>query len=120
MSFDITGKIIEIYEEVQVSDRFKKREFVIEKKDGEFTDQIKFQLVQDKTSLINSFKTGEDVKITFNIKGNKWKDTYFVNLQAWRLEKVTGAETTISDDLPPLPDVEDVPPLPDETDDLPF
>lgn len=120
MSFDITGKIIEIYKEVQVSDRFKKREFVIEKKEGEFTDQVKFQLVQDKISLIDNFKTGEDVKVSFNIRGNKWKDTYFVNLQAWKLEKVTGSAEPLSADLPPLPDEEDIPPMPDETDDLPF
>ncbi len=119
MSFEITGKIIEIYDEVQVSDRFKKREFVVEKKEGEFADQIKFQLVQDKTSLIENFKSGEEIKVSFNIRGNKWKDTYFVNLQAWRLEKAS-ASVAVEQDLPPMPGEEDIPPPPDETDDLPF
>ena len=41
MAFEITGKLIEKYNEVQVSDTFKKREFVIEKQENNFTDFIK-------------------------------------------------------------------------------
>lgn len=51
MSFEITGRVIDVMPVNQVSDKFKKREFVIEKKDtggsSVFIDYIKFQLVQD-------------------------------------------------------------------------
>jgi hypothetical protein len=57
MAFEITGKVIDILPAIQVSDKFKKREFVIEKKDtggsGVFIDYIKFQLTQDRCDLIN-------------------------------------------------------------------
>ena len=115
MAFEISGKIIEIFREQQVSERFKKREFVIETKDGNFSELIKFQLVQDSTDLIDPYKTGDEVKVFFNIKGNKWKENYFVNLQAWRISKASG-ETNITESNP---DFEDAPPPPGE-DEMPF
>ena len=96
MSFEISGKLIEKYNTVQVSDRFKKREFVIERTESngemEFTDHIKFQLTQDKCNLIDSVNPNEEIKVSFNIRGNKWekdgKTSYFTNLDAWRIEKL--------------------------------
>jgi len=99
MAFEITGKVIEILPVNQVSDKFRKREFVIEKKDtggpNIFIDYIKFQLVQDKCDLINESYLNEEVKIWFNLKGNRWerdgKVNYFTNLDAWKIEKVSSA-----------------------------
>ena len=58
MSFEITGKLIEKYNTIQVNDRFKKREFVLERTESnggmEFTDHIKFQLTQDRCDLIEN------------------------------------------------------------------
>src|SRR5664280_386348 len=75
MAFEIIGKIIDISPVNQVSDKFKKREFVIEKKESGgaavFIDYIKFQLIQDKCDLINDSFLNEDVRIWFNLKGNK-------------------------------------------------
>ena len=117
MSYQITGKLIKIYDENKVSDKFKKREFVIEKQDGNYTDSIKFQLVQDKTNLIDDFSLGNEITIDFNIKGNEWKDSYFVNLQAWRIKTETKTQTT--NEAPP-PSMDEIP-LNDESDDvLPF
>lgn len=128
MNFELTGVIIEILPEVQVNDRFKKQEFVIEKKDANgnfnFTDFIKFQLTQDKTSLIKSFKTGEEVKVSFNIRGNKWVNNgqvnYFTNLDAWRIEKASGSSANGGEipapQIPNDPETE----IPGGFDDLPF
>lgn len=116
MSYEITGIVLEIFNEVQVNERFKKREFVLETNDGGFSEQILFQLTQDKTSLIDGFNKGDRIKVFFNIKGNKWKDRYFVNLQAWRISGIADATA----DNPPPPGVEDAPPPPLPDDDLPF
>ncbi len=96
MAFEISGKVIDISPVNQVSDKFKKREFVIEKKEAGgsavFIDYLKFQLVQDKCDLINESFLNEEIKIWFNLKGNKWerdgKINYFTNLDAWKIEKV--------------------------------
>jgi len=126
MAFEITGKVIEVYPTVQVSDKFRKREFVIEKKEtggtAVFIDYLKFQLVQDKCDLINESFLNEEIKIYFNLKGNKWeregKTNYFTNLDAWKIEKTssTGREQNYS----PNNTLEDIPPENDELSDLPF
>ena len=61
MSFEISGKLIEKYDTVVISDRFKKRELVLEKKEStpngfEYVETIKFQLTQDKCDSLDSFK----------------------------------------------------------------
>jgi hypothetical protein len=126
MAFEITGKVIEIYPTVQVSDKFRKREFVIEKKEAGgaavFIDYLKFQLVQDKCDLINESFLQEEIKIWFNLKGNKWerdgKINYFTNLDAWKIEKTSssGREQSFSTNNT----LEDIPPENDELSDLPF
>jgi len=103
-----------------------KRKFVIEKKDAAggavFIDYIKFQLVQDKCDLINESFMSEEVRVSFNIKGNRWerdgKVNYFTNLDAWKIEKVSGLAT----ERPASPGVtlEDFPQDNDELGDLPF
>jgi hypothetical protein len=127
MAFEVTGKVIEIYPAVQVSDKFRKREFVIEKKESGgtavFVDYLKFQLVQDKCELINESFLNEEIKIWFNLRGNKWerdgKINYFTNLDAWKIEKTSvsgGREQSFTPDNTPG----DIPPENDELSDLPF
>jgi hypothetical protein len=126
MAFEITGKVIDVLPVNQVSDKFRKREFVIEKKDtggsAVFIDYIKFQLVQDKCDLINESFLNEEVKIWFNLKGNKWerdgKINYFTNLDAWKIEKVS--EPGRNQNIQPQSPLEDKPPEIDELSDLPF
>ena len=125
MAFEITGKVIDISPVNQVSDKFKKREFVIEKKESGgtavFIDYIKFQLIQDKCDLINESFMNEDVKISFNVKGNKWerdgKINYFTNLDAWKVEKISAA---VNQNVTSRPALEDIPSENDELSDLPF
>ncbi|HUV00358.1 MAG TPA: DUF3127 domain-containing protein [Bacteroidales bacterium] len=126
MAFEITGKVIDISPVNQVSDKFKKREFVIEKKEtggpAVFIDYIKFQLIQDKCDLINESYLNEEVKIWFNLKGNKWerdgKINYFTNLDAWKIEKMSLSGNDQA--APPRSTLEDVPPDYEELSDLPF
>jgi len=126
MAYEITGKVIEVMPVNQVSDKFKKREFVIEKKEtggtAVFVDYIKFQLVQDKCDLINESFIQDEVKVTFNIKGNRWERdgrvNYFTNLDAWKVERTSGGPREQGDMK--APSIEDFPPENEELSDLPF
>ena len=122
----MTGRLIEKFDTQEVTASFKKREFVLEKKEDangrEFIEIIKFQLSQDRCDLIDPYEINEEIKVSFNIKGRKWeKDdrvSYFTNLEAWRIEKTAVAP----EEPPPLPPIltdEDAPPS-EELDDLPF
>ena len=94
MSFEITGKLIAVQPTQQVSERFKKREFVLETAEeingNVYTNYAKMQLVQNKCEIVDNFKIGDNVKVSFNIKGNKWERdgnvNYITNLHAWRIE----------------------------------
>jgi hypothetical protein len=126
MAFEIIGKVIDIGPVTQVSDKFRKREFVIEKKEAGgaavFIDYIKFQLVQDKCELINESFLQDEIKIWFNLKGNRWerdgKVNYFTNLDAWKIERTSSLNR---DQISPPPGtLEDIPPENEELSDLPF
>jgi hypothetical protein len=124
MAFELTGKLVEKFDPQNVSEKFKKREFVIEFRDNpnsSFTEFIKFQLTQDRCNLIDNFQVGQDLKIWFNLRGRKWeKDgnvSYFTNLEGWKIEAASDQSVTAA----PLPDtqVQDFNPN-DSTNDLPF
>ena len=125
MAFEVSGKVIDVSPVNQVSEKFKKREFVIEKKEtggtAVFVDYIKFQLIQDKCDLIDESFMNEEIKIWFNIKGNKWerdgKINYFTNLDAWKIEK---ASSPANEGHNNSPSFEDLPSEVDDLSDLPF
>jgi single-strand DNA-binding protein len=97
-SFTQPGKLHEIFPTQQVTDKFKKRELVLEIIDGQFTQYAKFQLTQDKCSLLDQFQKGQEVKVSFNLSGKPFQKNgetlYFTNLQAWRIEAAAGVAQT--------------------------
>jgi hypothetical protein len=97
MSFVVKGKIVEVYAEAQVTDRFKKREFVIEIQEGMYPEFVKFQLTQDKCDLVVPYKPGDEVQVSFNLRGKPYTKngttTYFTNLDAWKIEGAQGSAT---------------------------
>lgn len=117
------GKLIEIFQTKKVTDTFQKREFVIELGNNpNYPETVLFQLVQDKCSLLDGFSVNDTVKVSFDLKGRKWKSPqgelkYFNSLQAWRVAKSGGNEG--GSDVPDFPDF-DAAPTPPADDDLPF
>lgn len=101
MSYEVSGKLIEKFDTTTISDKFKKREFILEKRENsngfEFVDFIKFQLTQDKCNILDPYQRGDDLRVSFNLRGRKWeKDgnvNYFTNLEAWKIEKIDSGQT---------------------------
>jgi hypothetical protein len=126
MSYELTGKLVAKYEVVQRTATFKTREFAVEKTDDiggrTVTNYVKFQSVQDKTSIIDKVNIGDEIKVYFNIKGSKWekegKVNYITNLDAWRMETVKINTDNSFNDAPPDFVPSDAPG--DIVDDLPF
>jgi hypothetical protein len=123
-SFEVIGTVHQIMDTTQISDTFKKREFVLEIADGNYPQHVKFQVVQDKTALLDNFKIGQAVKVLFNLKGRPYqrKDgstDYWLNLDCWRMEPAQaggsgGGDTDYSQIQPaqasgPKDDFDDVP-----------
>lgn len=110
-----------------VSDKFSKREFVLTTNDM-YPQDILFQLTQDKCTLLDMFKVGDKVEVSFNLRGREWTNPqgevkYFNSLEAWKLfkdvvsnakPKIGGIENNfIEEHLNDLVNEE-------ESDDLPF
>lgn len=94
MTLEISGQIEFIGPTVAVTEKFKKREFVLAVFDqvngNTYTNYAKMQVVQAKCDILDRYKKGDMVKVSFNLKGNKnekdGKVSYITNLDAWRIE----------------------------------
>lgn len=115
--YTLKGELKVIGDVQQVSDSFKKREFVVVDASGQYAQTISFQAVQDRVDLLNNMKVGDNVEVTFFLRGREWtnpKDNtvrYFNSLDAWKIDPIgaggsaspNNAETFVAegdDDLP--------------------
>lgn len=95
---NVKGKILEISDTQQVSNSFKKREFVLEYAENpQYPEFVKFEMIQDKCSLLDGYNVNDEVDVAFNLKGRKWTDPqgvvkYFNSLQAWKIDRVGAAQ----------------------------
>lgn len=90
---NISGKLIEKNDIQDITDTFRKREFVIEYAENpQYPEFLKFELIQSNCEQLDPVEVGDEINISFNLKGRKWTDPqgnvkYFNSLQAWRIDK---------------------------------
>ena len=100
---EIKAKIERIFQTQQVTASFRKREFVVEYADNpQYPEYIKLEMIQDKCDQLDSFSPGQNVTVSFNLKGRKWTDPqgvdkYFNTLQAWRISVEDSVATQSTD-----------------------
>lgn len=103
--YEATGNIKVISDLQTFSSGFTKREFVVTTQDSKYPQDIKFETVKDKTSLLDNFKVGDSVTVSFDIRGNEYNGKYYVNLNCWRVQ-AGSASSSASAKLPPTLDEE--------------
>ncbi|WP_372757603.1 DUF3127 domain-containing protein [Mariniflexile sp.] len=105
---------------------FRKREVVVTTEE-QYPQPIMVEFVQDKCDLLNSYKVGQQVKISINLRGREWvnpqgETKYFNSVQGWRIEALQAASA--DGNLPPVPPADAFEPAgnlnEDDHDDLPF
>ena len=89
---EISGKVKYISQDIKVSDSFTKRELVVTT-DEQYPQHILINFVQDKCNLIDKLVTGDNVKVSINLRGREWvnpqgESKYFNDIQGWRVEKL--------------------------------
>lgn len=98
---ELKGTLKKINQVVNVSEKFKKREFVITTTEDKFPQDILFQLSQDNVDLLDEFFIGDELNIGFNLRGREWTNPktnevkYFNTLEAWRVSKITKVKTGV-------------------------
>lgn len=121
---EIKGKVHEIGALQQVSDTFKKRDLIIEYAENPtYPEFIRFEAIQDKTALFDTLKAGDEVEVSFNLRGRPWTNkegvtTYFNSLIVWRLTTLTN--TPAAAGAPQYAAPVDLNTPAGEEDDLPF
>ena len=97
MSFEITGTLVKKYETETKGESFRVRDFVIKANDGgQYDNFVKFQTTQDRTAIVDDLNEGDEIKVHFDLRGRQWQDKYFTNLNAWRVEALSGNNDTPS------------------------
>ena len=77
----------------QRSEKFSTRSFTIKVMDDKYEQYISFELVNDRTDIIDPFGVGEEITVSFNLKGRQWTSPqgevkYFNTLEAWKVQGI--------------------------------
>jgi hypothetical protein len=114
VAYELTGKIKLIQDEQTFASGFTKREMVVTVDEGRYPQDINLEFVKDKISLLDDLQPGQEVTVSFDIRGREHNGRYYNNLQGWKVELTDG-------DIPgePPPAYADEPP-PLDDDDIPF
>lgn len=88
------GIIKSIGNTISVSEKFQKREFVLETDpDKPYPQTILFELQQASCDIIDAYKEGDSVSVDYNLKGRQWTDKQgdvktFNTIQCWKIQHV--------------------------------
>ena len=89
---EVKGNIKVINPTQIVSEKFSKRELVVTTNDT-YPQDILIQFTQDKCSILDSYKIGQNVNVSINLRGREWTSPqgevkYFNTIEGWRIEKL--------------------------------
>lgn len=99
MGIEVTGEIHVIGETKQVSDKFRKREFVLSISDNpKYPQHVQFQLTNDRCEQLDGYEEGDRVRIDFSLRGREWRSPsgevkYFNTLDVWKIEALEQRQT---------------------------
>jgi hypothetical protein len=90
-----------------ISDKFSVREFVVTTPDAKYPQDILFQTINDKMDVLESLGVGQQVEVSYNVRGREFNGRYYNTLDAWKIE-VIGSKPSqpstqpieLDDDLP--------------------
>jgi hypothetical protein len=96
MGIETIGRLHLISETKKVSERFTKREFVVEIADNpKYPQLVQFQLTGDRCEQLDRFSVGDEVRLDFSLRGREWRSPsgeikYFNSLDVWKVEPARG------------------------------
>lgn len=126
MAFELKGKVKILFEQQDFPTGFYKRDFVITTNE-QYPQDIKLSALKERVEQLNGLSEGDEILVKFDLRGREYNGNYYVDLNAWRIEKGSsagaaagGSSATAHVDEAPLPDVEPMEISSGSDDDLPF
>ena len=89
--YETSGKLKWIGAAQSFASGFTKREFVVTTAADKYPQDLKFEVVKDKCSLLDAFELDQNVDVSFDIRGNEYNGKYYVNLACWKIQAAGAA-----------------------------
>ena len=89
-----SGILKRIGKEKQVTATFKNRTFDIETVGDKYPQTLRFELSQDNCDIIDAYAVGQEIDISYNLRGREWQKTpeddivVFNTIVAWKIQPV--------------------------------
>lgn len=108
----IKGTVYKVSQEEVKSEKFKKREVILEVVKGEYKDYLTVQFSNAKCDLLNNVRQGDMISVSINLKGRLWTgndgvEKGFNTIEGWQIEVDSLGSiitnSTIKDTLDDLP-----------------
>ena len=128
MNMQVQGRIHTAFAAEQVTQRFRKREFVLElDAASRYPQLVLFQLTGDRCAALDEFAAGDTVRVEFSLRGREWtspkgETRYFNSLEVWSIERAgdeagmradggaaEGRASRTDDEPPPHTDDDEIP-----------
>jgi hypothetical protein len=86
MEYKAKGKLILKSEPRQITDKFRVMDFVIQTPDEKYPQSIQFQVMNDRIQEMDKFTIGEEVEVSFDVRGREHNGKYYNTLNALKIE----------------------------------
>jgi single-strand DNA-binding protein len=97
MPYELEGTVKVVMPQQTFGSGFTKREFVVTTSADRYPQEIKLECHKDKAVLLDTVRSGDKVKVSFDIRGGEHNGRYFVNLIAWKISPSDGSSSSSSD-----------------------
>lgn len=87
----VSGKVYKVGQEEIKSEKFKKREVILEVVKGDYKDYLTVQFANAKCDLLNNVRQGDMISVSINLKGRLWTgndgiEKGFNTIEGWQIE----------------------------------
>lgn len=92
MGMTIKGTVHAVFETKQVSEKFRKREFVVLTEDNpKYPQKLLLEATGDKCEMLDPVGVGDQLNVEVDLRGREWRSPsgetkYFNTIQAWKIE----------------------------------
>ncbi len=126
MAFEVKGTLKKLFDQQDFPSGFYKRDFVLTTME-QYPQDIKFSALKEKSEQLGQLSDVDVVNVKFDLRGREYNGQYYVDLNAWRIERGDAASaeseagqpaTVSAAPMPPVPPMPATAPADD--DDLPF
>ncbi len=99
--YEASGTIKLINETQSFASGFTKREFVITTAADKYPQDLKFQVVKERCAILDEYEVGQQVQVSFDLRGNEYNGKYYVDLSCWKLQASDGSSPAPSSSSSP-------------------